>query len=379
MKTICTTVLTLAFVFSQAQQVKWALKTNESFPHTGLICDQSGNLYQYGTFQPSDSIYTVITKYSPAGTVLFRKTMRHKSFVITKMIYDGAGSFYFSGRFSGDPVVDGNSLHSRGYLDGFCGKMDENCLVEWINSFGGSNTDSGEGICFDDTQNTVVVTGGFPDSIYVNNTLVAACTKHCMGFLVFDVAGNFNKHKLFDFYPSRNDQVSRGNEIHSDPGGNYLVLGLKEGRYFDEPVTSQNSSMEQAGFYAFKFDHDLNMVWSELIAYGCYYGMSCKRASVAANGDFFVPYYCDSKHNGHGYLRRLRGSDGGFVNECDGVNQLYWNTQYDKDGLIYVTKEDYLFANENSKQGYDVIRKVNDSQQTIEEIKIMDNCRLTDF
>jgi hypothetical protein len=361
------------------QEISWAKKipTPAYIPSKGLLSDNTGNLYNYGSYYQgyygnsqstfSDTLGTYLQKFNAQGDLQYSKQWK-SPFYITKMIYDGGSSFYFSGAFRGIQNIDGNLIASKGGYDGMVGKMDLNGTVIWLRSFGGSQIDNALGICFNLSKNKLIVTGGIYDSLFVNHSYKASGNKPML-IATYDLNGTFENYKLYDFDAVR-DFKNCGNEIVCDKEGNYLVLADRDGQHWNDPMLTDVPE----GRYVFKLNSNLDTLWSRfIISSGCYYGWSCSSLSLADNGDAFIPSYCSSKYGGQGRIYRLDKTNGKIIWTHNNKDGAYSETFTNGTSFYSIGTEGAdIYPGQGTHGGYEVVKKYGASNNLLGEARLRD-------
>ena len=139
----------------------------------GIATDSSGNVYVIGKYSGSFTIGSTtltsagsndvfVAKYDTSGTAQWARSIGGTgSDTGYGIATDSAGNVYVTGIYSGTATfAPGTTLTSAGYNDAFVTKYDTSGTVQWAESIGGTNTDSGYGIATDSGGN-VYVTGSY--------------------------------------------------------------------------------------------------------------------------------------------------------------------------------------------------------------------------
>ncbi|MCE3258856.1 MAG: hypothetical protein K0S12_497 [Bacteroidetes bacterium] len=362
-----------------SQQINWARNTPLPAHSKGLIADNQGYIYNYGSsylcqypgyINPNSSaVGSFINKYDKDGNPLASKTFSG-NFHIQKLIYDNNSAFYFAGLFLNSGTYNGITITSRGMADGVVGKMDLSGNILWMKSFGAAQNDGALSLTLSSSGNSLVVTGFVTDSLFIDHSLVAFNVEKTLLLASFNLNGTLNSYKLINFLQGRND-LSSGMEIDKDNNGNYIMHVCREGKYWsNDPV---NAPFE--GRYIYKFDNALNEIWSSFVINSeCYYGYSCGGLGVKANGDAYIPSYCSSKYGGTPTLRRLSGVNGNTLwiapqNDDGGYNCTYVSGN---DVFILGKEGAYVCPCPNGRIGYYVLKKFNDNNQLVGEARFRD-------
>ncbi|MCD6018960.1 MAG: Ca2+-binding protein toxin [Bacteroidetes bacterium] len=387
MKKLYSLLLVLIFLSGKhyAQTIQWA--TTENGPNTAkkIFCDKDSNVYIYGnkalagidpyTFSP-DTSGSYLEKFSAQGNLVLYKRWNGIRFYIQDYIYDGNQSFYFTGFFAGSFTIDGITITSKGNLDGMIGKMNTNGTILWINTFGSSQREIGQGICLNSAKTSLIITGSTTDSLVVNNTYIDKSTQSAL-VAKFSLSGILQSHKLHDFLPQRDNVYGTeeglgnvGKEIKCDMAGNYYILTDREGKH---PPCCSSDTLDAAleGRYVTKLNASLDTIWSHyVIGPNCYYGWESHGLAVSANGDPYITGYCSSHYGGTGFVDRL--------NQNTGV--VAWNEDRTDGGFGDITTEgNNLFtcgtdsANycpcPDSHQGYQTLKKFDQSNTMVQLMK----------
>ncbi|MGZ3864649.1 MAG: T9SS type A sorting domain-containing protein [Bacteroidia bacterium] len=309
------TFLSVSKVTLSQNTVDWAVKEpGEHDFHMNMLCDKDTNTYIYTGGYVSSASY--LLKFSPAGNLLINKIWNGISFFPKTIIYDGSNNFYFTGVFSGSGTVDGIPFSSKGGEDGMIGGMDANGTVLWIQTFGSSKNEEGNGLCFGPSQNSLIVTGKITDSLVIGNTYVDQSTQSTL-IAQFSLSGTFQNYKLIDFLPQRDNvfngapgMENNGREIYKDAFGNYLMLSDREGKH---SLCCSNDTLNapEEGKYVVKMNNSFDTLWTTfIVGPGCYYGWDCGSLTVSAGGDVYIPSLCNGHYGGDRTLRRLDKNTG---------------------------------------------------------------------
>ncbi|MGE4347297.1 MAG: SBBP repeat-containing protein [Flavobacteriaceae bacterium] len=158
-----------------------------------ITTDATGNVYVAGVFQGEELNIDDITlssvmdedndyytgdvfavKISSLGQVLWAKsyggTGNESASDIT---VDASGKVYITGHLNGVANFSGNFLVSEGSNDVFVLKTNNAGVVEWVEGFGWTGSDSGKGIIVDSSGN-IYVTGEFEDTVSFGSTDLTA-------------------------------------------------------------------------------------------------------------------------------------------------------------------------------------------------------------
>jgi hypothetical protein len=307
----------LAIIFlgyrSQAQNIQWARKDTSSFTTQKFVCVNNSSVYLYGTNDNATGSF--LMKYTAQGTQTLMKTWPG-NFNLTKIIYDGNQSFYFTANYMGNMTVDGIPLVGRGGYDGAVGKMTLNGTIQWMSTIASAAEEKANWLCFGPGNNSIVASGKTTDSLIVNGVYVNKSTQSAL-IAEFSLTGSLQNSRLWDFLPQRDNHFgtetgleNEGFDIYLTTGGNYYLLVSREGKH--PPCCSSdtlNAPLE--GFYVTKLNATWDTLWTTYITGPqCYYGFSCGGLAASSNGDAYIISSCSSQYGGTGILWRLNQNTG---------------------------------------------------------------------
>jgi len=166
--------------------VMWAKQSygNAVSVGSGIGTDKYGNVYVCGNFRNDSVIFdnlvlhnngdpfsfsTFLVKYDPNGNVLWARSSYSADVAVHKSFTDRQGNTYLAGNFYGLIAIFENDTiwninPSWYYTDFFIVKYDSSGNVKMLNS-GGSNSYDGIGDIYVDSENKILVIGGFTGSI----------------------------------------------------------------------------------------------------------------------------------------------------------------------------------------------------------------------
>lgn len=134
-----------------------------------LAIDQFNNTFTCGQFVGTASFddynFTsngaqdiIVAKYSPSGALLWATTFGGSgSDFVSEIVYDGYGSVWVTGQFTGTFEVSGNQYPSYGGTDIFLIKMNAaNGDIAFFKQLGGTGNDSAEGLECDQMGNIII-------------------------------------------------------------------------------------------------------------------------------------------------------------------------------------------------------------------------------
>ncbi|MCE3225514.1 MAG: hypothetical protein K0S32_65 [Bacteroidetes bacterium] len=367
-----------------SQQINWAKNTPLPANSKGLLTDNNNNIYNYGSslnisygsmFFSLNGMGSFLNKYDANGNLQFSKTYTGQ-FDIQKIVYDNISSFYFTGVFAGTHSFNGVTITSKGNADAMIGKMDLNGNINWMVSLGGRLNDIGSGVTMDPVGNTITITGGLSDSLWINNSLVAPAAEKTLLMARFTSSGSMQSVKQIDFLPGRNE-VSCGSELYADNQGNYILHGYREGKHwYNDSVTCPDD-----GNYVFKMDNAFNILWSKfIISSSCYYGYTCGGLGVKNNGESYMASFCSGKYGGTPALQRLNAVNGSIAWAAPDNSDGHYNLAYATGDDVFILGEEgvYTCPCAYGHGGYAVIKKFNSLNQLQGETRIK-NVNLTGF
>jgi gliding motility-associated-like protein len=137
-----------------------------------IIRDGSDNMYVAGTFSGSATIGATtltssgntdicLTKYSPAGAVIWTKRFGGAGYDYISELDIRNGDLYLSGTFDNTTEFQGNLLPAIGTMDAFLARIDNNGNLVWVRQAGYANTLLFQsGLTFDNSNN-VYFSGSF--------------------------------------------------------------------------------------------------------------------------------------------------------------------------------------------------------------------------
>jgi peptidoglycan hydrolase-like protein with peptidoglycan-binding domain len=142
----------------------------------GIAVDSSGNSYITGSFQgtvdfgsgditPSGFDDIFVLKVNPSGTFQWVSTFGGTSNDVGEDIaVDSSGNSYITGSFQGTVDFGGGNVTSAGGADIIVLKLNSSGTFQWVNTYGGTSGDVGEGITVDSSGNSYI-TGWFRETV----------------------------------------------------------------------------------------------------------------------------------------------------------------------------------------------------------------------
>ena len=252
---------------------QWARSIGGTSSDTGrsIATDSAGNVYVTGIYYGSvtigsttlNSLYsydTFVVKYDTSGTVQWAKSIGGtNSDYGYGIAADSAGNVYVTGIYSGTATfAPGTTLTSAGYNDAFVTKYDTSGTVQWAESIGGTNTDSGYGIATDSGGNVYVI-GTYRDSVTIGSTTLPNAGFYNNAFVAkYDTSGTAQWARSIGGTGS-----DTGYGIATDSAGNVYVTGKYAGSVTIESITLNSAGYSDA--FVAKYDTDGTFQWAESI------------------------------------------------------------------------------------------------------------------
>jgi hypothetical protein len=144
---------------------------SKDYPDVGesVAVDGSGNVYVTGSFGGTSTFGGIsktsggesdifVAKYNSNGVVQWVQSAGGSVRAYGKSIgLDAAGNVYVAGEYKGTATFGGISKISAGENDIFIAKYNSSGVVQWVQSAGGANSDSGKSLAVDDSGNSYLV------------------------------------------------------------------------------------------------------------------------------------------------------------------------------------------------------------------------------
>lgn len=287
-----------------------------------VATDQSGNMYSCGyisnfvsfgnltvsTPQGQSDIY--VSKQSNTGSFLWVKRFAGVKDERAYDIYvDATGNIYITGYFYGTTHFDSFTLTSNaGSRDLFVAKLDNNGNVLWAKQLGGTNGETGYGVCTD-SQGNVILTGQFREQITVGTNTYTTPISPITNYFTFDLL-------LVKFDPSGNvlwskvgssDGENRGLAVICNPDDEIVITGQFSDTFTLAGVLFNNQGYNLGLLAKFSPSGTLNWMHKMLAGQVMAYDLTLNSAKeIYVTGDF--------KGNGFSYL--------------DGAGNHYLNSTY---------------------------------------------------
>ena len=141
-----------------------------------ITVDSSGNSYITGYFEgtvdfgggnvtSAGSADFFVLKLNSSGTFQWVNTYGGSAFDVGQDItVDSSGNSYITGYFEGTVDFGGGNVTSAGAADIFILKLNSSGTFQWVNTYGGTSTDVGQGIAVDSSGNSYI-TGSFQGTV----------------------------------------------------------------------------------------------------------------------------------------------------------------------------------------------------------------------
>lgn len=362
-------VLFLLFTLKlHSQDVAWA-RVKPGYPNSspnirGMVHDTQGNPYEFGNEIINSQQLAFITKFNTEGGLIFKKNW-NTPFFLTDVKIDPTNRIFFTGYFQNSISPDGNSAQSKGSYDVVVGEVNQSGQVVALKTFGGRSVDDAYGLALDNTQNTIVITGGVTDSVYMSGSLLHARQKQSMFIATFSKSLVLNNIQYFDFIPEINDGVEYdfnvGREVVLDASGNRYVLHRREG---SNPL-DENFTYPLSGIYLMKLNSAGAAVWTRrIIGNESYYGYGAHSLRVNQTNQLYLIESSSAKYGGVDSVLKFDSGSGaktwGYSYEQEAKdNQEYYDLEIDNSNSLIVLGGEGMFICpcEDSRSGYKVIKK----------------------
>ena len=214
-----------------------------------IAVDGSGNVYVTGYYQGTATFGGIakisvgsndifVAKYNSSGNMQWVQSAGGPSIDIGQSIaVDGSGNVYVTGYYNGTATFGATTITSAGSSDIFVAKYNSSGTLQWVQSAGGTNADSGYSIAVDGSGN-VYVTGYY----YGTATFGATPITSAGGGDIFVVKYN-NSGSVQWVQSAGGTNADSGKSIAVDGSGNIYVTG-----YYYGTATFGATSITSAGF-----------------------------------------------------------------------------------------------------------------------------------
>jgi len=250
-----------------------------------VASDATGNSYTTGYFTSTanidgnsfsstglDDIFLVKTN-STGGIDWVKTAGGLNSDKALSVATDNAGNIAITGFFYSSADFDGQSITSAGQQDVFIAKYNSSGTLLWVTSAGGTGSDAGNSIAFDNAGN-VIVTGEFTGTCSFGSISLTSFANSLDVFTAkYDAGGNVLWAKK-----GSARYTDRGTGVSTDATGNIFVCGM-----FSDTITFDNvhnNAMYNAMF-VIKYDGAGNEQWFRWMGSGSTVNMG----GVAVHGN----------------------------------------------------------------------------------------------
>jgi peptidoglycan hydrolase-like protein with peptidoglycan-binding domain len=213
-----------------------------------ITVDSSGNSYITGYFEgtvdfgggnvtSAGSADIFVLKLNSSGTFQWVNTYGGSAFDVGMDItVDSSGNSYITGYFEGTVDFGAGNVTSAGAADIFILKLNSSGAFQWVNIFGGTSTDVGQGIAVDSSGNSYI-TGSFQGTVDFGSGDITPSGFDDIFVLKVNPSGTFQWVSTFG--GTSNDV---GEDITVDSSGNSYITG-----WFRETVDFGAGNVTSAG------------------------------------------------------------------------------------------------------------------------------------
>jgi hypothetical protein len=172
---------------------------------------------------------------------------------------DASGNIYVTGTFRGSARVGSTTMTSAGESDMYIAKYTPSGTVLWAKPYGGSSTESVNGIAVDGSGNVTVI-GAFGTTTNLGGGTMASNGGTDVFVAQYDNAGNY---RWANHYGGRGTEADIGQDVAVDSAGNLYITGAFSGTAnfgganFSVPFTSDYD------VFLAKYTKDGAHVWSK--------------------------------------------------------------------------------------------------------------------
>lgn len=328
----------------------WAVKIGDSGYNQGnsIFIDSNSNIYITGYYQDtadfnpsatevfnmtSNGVYDVfVLKLDNNGNFIWAKSFGGTSVDMGLDIAVRANGVYVSGRYQGtidlDPGANTSNVTSKGSLDAFLVKLDENGDFLWGHSFGGTSNERAESIGLDSLGNVIALffyngTVDFDPSASTSNLTSAGGSDAAIA--KFDTNGNFIWAKSMG-----GTSTEEPSKLVIDSNDNIITTGYFSSTADFDPSGAIANLTSTGSFSVFvsKLDEDGNYIWAKAIKSDV--NCDAKGIAVDSNNDILVNglFSGSSDFNPDNVATNIVTSNGSndiFVTKLDGNGNFIWN------------------------------------------------------
>jgi hypothetical protein len=357
MRTLVVSITLFFAIAYPAQEHMWMLPASNNVHWNGIVCDNEGNVYAYGTSGLATHDVTlssvIVAKYLKEGMPAAVVELKHLPFFDLKMIHGPDNRFYFTAKFNGTFSHNGKTYAPLGGFDAVVGAMTENGEVSWITPISSTLNDDLPGLCFNEDHSILLVTGSIGDDLYLSGSCAAQSNETSLFVGEISLDGTPGAFTLLNPVPGENG-FSGGLELCAYDG-DILLLARREGA----PWTDPNPAQPYAGHYVYRMTPDFIVKWERLLIGGsCYYGHDAGTMRLW-KGNIVVNTYCASKYGGTASMRCVKPADGSTLWSREKSDGHFKDGCTDAQNYWMVTTDDANYCPCPSNfNGYDVIREI---------------------
>ena len=214
----------------------------------GIAVDSSGNIYITGYFYETVDFGggnvtsaggpdIFVLKLNSSATFQWVNTYGGSTFDVGEDItVDSSGNSYITGYFEGTVDFGGGNVTSAGAADIFILKLNSSGTFQWVNIFGGTSTDVGQGIAVDSSGNSYI-TGSFQGTVDFGSGDITPSGFDDIFVLKVNPSGTFQLVSTFG-----GTSIDVGEDITVDSSGNSYITG-----WFRETVDFGGGNVTSAG------------------------------------------------------------------------------------------------------------------------------------
>ena len=293
-----------------------------------IAVDGSGNVYVTGyyngtatfgatTITSAGSSDIFVAKYNSSGTLQWVQsaggTNADSGYSIA---VDGSGNVYVTGYYYGTATFGATTTTSVGAGDIFVAKYNSSGTLQWVQSAGGTGTDIGNSIAVDGSGN-VYVTG-----YYQGTATFGGIAKISVGSNDIFVAKYNSSGNMQWVQSAGGPSIDIGQSIAVDGSGNVYVTG-----YYNGTATFGATTITSAGSYDIfvaKYD-PVGVSWAWVQSAGGTSSDICYSIAVDGSGNVYVTgYYQGTATFGATTITSVGGSNDIFVAKYNSSGSVQW-------------------------------------------------------
>ncbi|TFJ81186.1 hypothetical protein NSK_007483 [Nannochloropsis salina CCMP1776] len=239
---------------------------------------------------------------------------------------DASGSSYTTGYFRGSMTVGSTNLMTAGGTDVFMIKLDSSGSPMWATSFGGDDSDLGQGIAVD-ASGSSYTTGYFQGSMTVGSTNLTAAGDTDVFMIKLDSSGSPTWATSFG---GDSDSFVEGQGIAVDASGSSYTTG-----YFQGSMTVGSTNLTAAGsqdVFMIKLDSSGSPTWATSFG-GDDSDLGLGIAVDASGSSYTTGYFRGSMTVGSTNLTAA-GSRNVFMIKLDSSGSPTWATSFGGDSSV---------------------------------------------